>query len=66
MLFLLIETNYSNCIFLASFCYFHKQANVYLMGPNMNLLKQENICSILKDDLKGKEKVDSVKIHKSR
>ena len=66
MLFLFIETNYSNCIFLASFCYFHKQANIYLMGPNMKLLQQENIWSMLKYVLKGKAKVDSVKLHKSR
>ena len=32
----------------------------------MKLLQQKNICSMLKDDLKGKEKVDSVNIHKSR
>ena len=47
MLFLLIERNYSNCIFLASFRYFHKQANLYLRGPTMKLLQQENICSML-------------------
>ena len=66
MLFLLIETNYSNCIFLASFCYFHKQANLCLRGHDMKLLQHENICSMLKDVLKGKEKVDIVKLHKSR
>ena len=52
--------------FLASFCYFHKHANIYLMGPNMKLLQQENICSMLKDVLKGKEKEDSANLHKSR
>ena len=66
MLFLFVETNYSNCNFLASFCYFHKHANIYLMGPNMKLLEQENICSMLKDVLKGKEKENSGKLHKSR
>ena len=66
MLFLIIETNYSNYIFLASFFYFHKQANIYLMGHNMKLFQQENICSMLKDILKGKAKVDIVKLHKSR
>ena len=66
MLFLSIETNYSGRIFLASFCYFHKQANLYLRGPNMKILQQENICSMLKDVLKGKENVDVVKLHKSR
>ena len=60
MLFLFIETNYSNCIFLASFCYFHKKSNHYLRGPNMKLLQQENIGSMLKDVLKGKAKVDIV------
>ena len=64
MLFLFIETNYSNCIFLPSFCYFHKHANIYLMGPNMKLLQQENIGSMLKDVLKGKAKEDSVKLYK--
>ena len=28
------------------------------MGPNMKLLQQENICSMLKDVLKGKAKED--------
>ena len=28
------------------------------MGPNMKLLQQENICSMLKDVLKGKANVD--------
>ena len=32
----------------------------------MKLLQQENICSILKDVLKGKANVDIVKLHKSR
>ena len=32
----------------------------------MKLLQQENICSMLKDVLKGKENVDIVKLHKSR
>ena len=32
----------------------------------MELLQQENICSMLKDVLKGKEKIDIVKLHKSR
>ena len=32
----------------------------------MKLLQQENICSMLKDVLKGKENVDIVKHHKSR
>ena len=32
----------------------------------MKLLQQENICSMLKDVLKGKANVDIVKIHKSR
>ena len=41
-------------VFLASFRYFRKQANIYLRGPNMKLLQQENICSMLKDVLKGK------------
>ena len=50
--------------FLASFCYFHKQANLYLRGPNMKLLQQKNICSMLKYVLKGKAKVDIVKMHK--
>ena len=36
------------------------------MGPNMKLLQQENICSMFKVVLKGKEKVDIVKLHKSR
>ena len=66
MLFLFIEPNYSNCIFLALFFNFHKQANHYFMGTNMKLLQQENICNMLKDVLKGKAKVDSVKLHKSR
>ena len=63
---LFIETNYSNYNFLASFFYFHKHENSYLMGPNMKLLQQENICSMLKDVLKGKEKKDSAKLQKSR
>ena len=32
----------------------------------MELFKQENICSMLKDVLKGKANVDIVKLHKSR
>ena len=32
----------------------------------MKLLQQENICSMLKDVLKGKANVDIVKLHKSR
>ena len=32
----------------------------------MKLLQQENIYSMLKDFLKGKENVDIVKLHKSR
>ena len=36
------------------------------MGPSMKLLQQENICSMLKDVLKGKENVDIFKLHKSR
>ena len=32
----------------------------------MKLLQRENIFSMLKDVLKGKEKVDIVKLHKSR
>ena len=32
----------------------------------MKLLQQKNICSMLKDVLKGKTKVDIVKLHKSR
>ena len=66
MLFLFIDPKYSNCIFLASFCYFSQINNVYLMGPNMKLLQQEKICSMFKDVLKGKAKVDNVKLHKSR
>ena len=66
MLFFFIETDYQDCIYLASFCYFHKQANIYLRGPNMKLLQKENICSMLKDVLKGKANVDIVKLHKSR
>ena len=42
------------------------QENVYLMVPNMKLLQWETICSMLKDVLNGKEKVDSVNLHKSR
>ena len=61
-----LHLDYSYCIFLASFCYFHKQANIYLRGPTMKLLQQENICCTLKNVLKGKENVDIVKIHKSR
>ena len=41
MLLLFIEINYSDCIFLDSFCYFHNQVNLYLRGPNMKLLQQE-------------------------
>ena len=63
MLFLFIETNYSNYIFLASFFFY---ANHFLMGPNMKLLQHKNICSLLKDVLKGKAKEDSAKLHKSR
>ena len=48
------------------FHYFHKHANLYLRGPKIKLLQQENICSMLKDVLKGKAKVDIVKLHKSR
>ena len=36
------------------------------MGPNMKLLQQENICSMLKYVLKGKAKVDIVNLHKLR
>ena len=36
------------------------------MGPNMKLLQQENICSMLNDVLKGKAEEDSAKLHKSR
>ena len=32
----------------------------------MKLLQQEKNCSMFKDVLKGKEKVDIVKLHKSR
>ena len=32
----------------------------------MKSLQHENICSMLKDVLKGKTKVDIVKLHKSR
>ena len=32
----------------------------------MKLLQQENICVMLKSVLKGKSKVDIVKLHKSR
>ena len=32
----------------------------------MKLLQQENVCSMLKDVLKGKTKVDIFKLHKSR
>ena len=32
----------------------------------MKLLQQENICSMFKDILKGKAKVDIVKLHKSK
>ena len=56
MLFLFIETSYSNYIFLASFFYFSKHVILYLMAPNMKLLQQENIFSMLKDVLEGKEK----------
>ena len=35
------------------------------MGPNMKLLQQENICSMLKDVLKGKANKDNSKLHKS-
>ena len=56
MLFLFIKPNYSNCIFLASFFYFHKQANLFSMGPNMKLLEQENIFSMLKMFWKVKKK----------
>ena len=49
LFFLFNKTNYSNCIFLALFCYFPKHANTYLMGPNMKLLKHENICSTTRE-----------------
>ena len=56
MFFYSLRQTTQTVFFLDSFCYFHKHANLYLMGPNMKLLKQENICSMLKDILKGKEK----------
>ena len=34
------------------------------MGANMKLLQLENICSMLKDVLRGKEKQDIAKIQK--
>ena len=45
------------------FCYFHKQKNIYLMGPNMKLLQQYKIWSMLNDVLKGKAEEDNVKLH---
>ena len=65
LLFFFIETT-ETIFFLASFRYFHKKTNFYLRGPTMKLLQQENIGSMLKDVLKGKENVEIVKLHKSR
>ena len=36
------------------------------MGANMKLLQQDKIWSMLNNVLKGKEKEDSEKLHKSR
>ena len=36
------------------------------MGPNMKLLQQDKIWSMLNDVLKGKAEEDSGKLHKSR
>ena len=36
------------------------------MGPNMKLLQQDKILSMLNDVLKGKVEEDSAKLHKSR
>ena len=61
MLFLFIETNCSKCIFLASFFYFHKHANIFLMGPNMKLLQQEKnlVCWKMFWKVKKKKTVSS-------
>ena len=61
-----LHWDYWDCVFLASFHYFHKQANLYLRGPIMKLLQHETICSMLKYVLKSKANVDIVKLHKSR